>query len=90
MALARAHVLYSGYVQGVGFRYTARSIASRFPVTGWVRNLADGSVELEAQGEKEEVQEYLAALAARMGGHIRDAKTSWVGQTDEDGFSVRF
>jgi acylphosphatase len=90
MPLARAHVLYSGYVQGVGFRYTARSVASRFQVTGWVRNLADGSVELEAQGEREEVRAYLGSLSERMSRNIRDAKTCWISPASENGFSVRF
>ena len=41
---------FSGHVQGVGFRYTTRSVASRFAVTGYVRNLPDGRVELVAEG----------------------------------------
>ena len=48
-------VLYSGSVQGVGFRYTVRTVANGFEVTGTVRNLADGSVELVAEGSKDEL-----------------------------------
>ena len=55
-------VFYEGRVQGVGFRYTARRVAAGFDVAGYVRNLADGRVELVASGEDEEVNDFLAAL----------------------------
>ena len=51
-------VLYSGSVQGVGFRYTVRTVANGFEVTGTVRNLADGSVELVAEGQKDELDAF--------------------------------
>ena len=63
-------VRYSGRVQGVGFRYTARQLADEFPVTGYVRNLADGSVELVAEGEAEQVEAFLDAIARRMSEYI--------------------
>ena len=44
------HILFRGHVQGVGFRYTARQLASRYDVTGFVRNLTDGRVELLVDG----------------------------------------
>ena len=49
----RMQVFYSGNVQGVGFRYTAKTVSTGFEVTGSVRNLADGQVELIAEGSKE-------------------------------------
>src|SRR5207249_8898651 len=52
----RAHVFYAGRVQGVGFRYTAREVACGYEVTGFVRNLPDGRVEMVAEGEEEEVR----------------------------------
>lgn len=52
-------VIYEGRVQGVGFRYATKEVAKGFDVTGWVRNLMDGSVELLAVGESEEVNEFL-------------------------------
>lgn len=64
------HVQYEGRVQGVGFRYTARHVAAGFPVVGYVKNLPDRSVELVAQGEAEQVDAFLAALAERMAGNI--------------------
>jgi acylphosphatase len=55
-------VFYEGRVQGVGFRYSVRQIAAGFDVTGWVRNLPDGRVELLAAGEAGEVEEFLEAI----------------------------
>jgi acylphosphatase len=55
-------VLYSGQVQGVGFRYTVKSVVSGFDVTGWVRNLPDGGVELVAEGAKDELEAFRQAI----------------------------
>ncbi|MFM8807561.1 MAG: acylphosphatase, partial [Chthoniobacterales bacterium] len=55
-------VFYEGRVQGVGFRYTARRVAAGFDVSGYVRNLSDGRVELLASGEPDEVDGFLASL----------------------------
>lgn len=57
------HVFYDGHVQGVGFRYTVKSIARGYEVVGWVRNLDDGRVEMQCSGEKEEVEGFLEAIA---------------------------
>jgi acylphosphatase len=61
---------YRGVVQGVGFRYTARRIAARFRVTGYVRNLPDGRVLLVAEGLPEELERFLGEVRARMGQYI--------------------
>ena len=55
-------VLYSGRVQGVGFRYAVRRVASGFEVTGAVRNLPDGRVELVAEGNKDELDAFRQAI----------------------------
>lgn len=63
-------VFFSGRVQGVGFRYTARSIARRHPVTGFARNLADGRVELVAQGTASAVAAFIDEVAAHFRSHL--------------------
>ncbi len=62
----RVQVRYVGRVQGVGFRATARSIAAAFPVTGFVRNEADGSVLIEIQGDESAVAGVVDRLGATM------------------------
>ena len=64
-------VYFTGRVQGVGFRYTALQIAKEFEVAGYVRNLADGRVQLEAEGAAAEVGDFVAAIEERMEGYIR-------------------
>jgi acylphosphatase len=56
-------VFYEGRVQGVGFRFTVRHIAKGFDVTGWVRNLPDGRVELQATGDEDELRTFLDQVA---------------------------
>jgi acylphosphatase len=74
----RATVFYSGRVQGVGFRYTAREIACGYELTGYVRNLDDGRVELVAEGVEEEIKAFLEAVrASQLGSHIRNADVNW-------------
>lgn len=65
-------VLYTGRVQGVGFRATAAYIARNYPVTGWVRNLPDGRVELWAEGEETDVKALLQAIRGHWGSAIKD------------------
>jgi acylphosphatase len=67
-------VWYSGHVQGVGFRYTAWTIARGFAVTGFVENLADGRVHLVAEGPADQVDAFLSTLARRMSGQVRDMR----------------
>ena len=55
-------VIYSGQVQGVGFRYTVKSVATGFDLTGTVRNLPDGRVELIAEGAKDELEAFRQAI----------------------------
>ena len=66
----RREVLFHGRVQGVGFRYTARHIARRFRVTGYVQNLPDGRVLIRAEGARAEVDRFIAAVAGEMADYI--------------------
>jgi len=66
----RKRVLYTGHVQGVGFRYTVQRLAADRPVSGFVRNLPDGRVELVVEGDADETQAFLEAVARHMARHI--------------------
>jgi acylphosphatase len=87
----RATVFYSGRVQGVGFRYTAREIACGYELTGYARNLHDGRVELVAEGAEQEVAAFLEAVrASQLGSHVRNADVNWGDATEEfQGFEIR-
>ncbi len=90
MGLQRRHVNYQGSVQGVGFRFTARQLAQDFAVTGYVRNLPDGSVELVAEGDHEEIDRFLERLQRRMGGVIQHTGQQVSAHRNEfRGFGVR-
>jgi len=82
---------YEGRVQGVGFRYTARRIAAGFDVAGFVRNLADGRVEIVASGDDDEVDGFLEALRdSELAGHIEDAAIAGIANPGGlRGFEIR-
>lgn len=84
-------VLFSGRVQGVGFRFTTERLARGFAVTGYVRNLPDGRVELVVEGSPREVRGLVDAVEKAMAGYIRDRQmtNSSAGGTFSD-FSTRF
>jgi acylphosphatase len=92
MARERRHVYYSGWVQGVGFRFTARHLARGFDVAGFVRNLPDGRVELVAEGDSSEVNALLAAIRRELGDKIRDAEeTAEIAEEPPaTGFEIRY
>ncbi len=71
----RMTVYYSGRVQGVGFRYTAKKVAADFDLVGTIRNLPDGRVELVAEGSHTELEEFRTALRdAGLAGFIQDER----------------
>ena len=71
-------VIYSGQVQGVGFRYSVKSVATGFDLTGSVRNLPGGEVELLAEGSKDELETFRQAIRKSGLDHfIRQEDVSW-------------
>ena len=78
-------------MQGVGFRYSVRQIAKGYNVTGWVRNLSDGRVELQAGGETEEVDAFLKGIRqSELGSLIRkESENALAAQPDSRGFEIR-
>ncbi len=63
----RTRVRFTGRVQGVGFRATARDCAERLALVGWVRNEPDGSVLMEAQGDEATLTQLMVMIRSRMG-----------------------
>ena len=62
--MIRRHIVFYGWVQGVGFRYRARHAADLYSCTGWCRNEWDGSVTMEIQGEEENIDRVILAIEA--------------------------
>ena len=67
-------VIFEGRVQGVGFRYTVMELSRGFEVRGWVKNLADGNVEMQVMGEATEVESFIKEIAeeSAVAGNIRN------------------
>ena len=70
----RWDILFSGRVQGVGFRYQTHVLAQKYEVVGWVANLDSGQVRLLVEGDPAEIENFLAALEERMAGYIGDVE----------------
>lgn len=78
MSRRRMHIFYTGHVQGVGFRYTVRTVAAGFDVSGTVRNLPDGRVELVAEGDSAELKAFQQAIRDEgLASLIRDEQIEW-------------
>ncbi len=90
----RLSLRFTGFVQGVGFRYTQHTIAQRLGVTGWVKNMDDGSVAAEWQGTGAQVKRMLAKMRDYYGAYgnafsvVRADEVATL--PDEQGFEVRF
>jgi acylphosphatase len=67
-------ITFSGRVQGVGFRFTAQRIAFRYGLSGFVRNLPDGSVEMLAQGSAGDISDALLDISKTFKAGLRDTK----------------
>ncbi|MCG8404522.1 MAG: acylphosphatase [Phycisphaerales bacterium] len=87
----RRRVLFSGRVQGVGFRYTTYHLAESYQVTGYVKNLQDGRVEAVLEGERAEVEKFFQAIGQEMRSNIDDATHQDSPATGEhDRFEIRY
>jgi len=83
-------VIFTGRVQGVGFRYATKQLALGFDVVGTVKNQSDGSVELRIMGEEEEVEEFITEITEEsdLAGHIKEVAVSEIPAIDDRGFSI--
>jgi acylphosphatase len=83
-------IVFSGQVQGIGFRYTAHRIAVRYNLTGYVRNTHDGKVEMHAQGHPDDIDDCIADIKDTFASYIRNVDTKDVSfHSDYDSFIIR-
>jgi acylphosphatase len=83
-------VFFSGHVQGVGFRFSALQVAREFDVAGFVSNLPDGRVQLEAEGSARDVAAFIEAVQEKMHGHVRKMERSTQRRAGQfSGFVIR-
>ncbi|MFH1594531.1 MAG: acylphosphatase [Candidatus Omnitrophota bacterium] len=91
MAKERARIVYSGTVQGVGFRFATERTANSIGLVGCVRNCPDGTVEVVCEGERDKIQLFIEKLGEAMSYYISSNMVTWHNATDEfDSFDVRF
>jgi acylphosphatase len=85
------HVFFSGAVQGVGFRFTTKSLANQNNVKGWVRNLPDGRVEVLAQSQDKNLSNFINELKSRFSRYISGVEiTEDAATKDYTGFKIKF
>ena len=90
MSLERWEAWYTGHVQGVGFRYTTRSVARGYAVDGFVQNLPDGRVHVVVEGQASEVSGFMAEVERQLGHFIREVRKDKLSANGEfAGFEVR-
>ena len=82
--MIRRHIIFTGRVQGVGFRYRACHAASLYGCTGWVRNEWDGSVTMEIQGEPEAIDRVIHAIGAGRYVQIEGMKDKAIPVVDDE------
>ena len=86
----RKHIIFYGRVQGVGFRYYAVNKANQLGLTGWVRNLPDGTVEMEVQGNEPSIDELIIFLQNRTYIWIERLDARSIPRIEEFGFEERY
>ena len=88
--MIRQHIVFYGWVQGVGFRYRAEHAAALYGATGWVRKDPDGSVTMEIQGTKEQIDAVIGAVGRGTYVRIENMSVKTIPtEDDEIGFTVR-
>ncbi len=85
----RYHLVFSGTVQAVGFRYRAAHAAGSLGLTGWVKNRWDGTVEMEAQGRPDEIRRMIAMIAESRYIVIENVQSREIALESESGFHIR-
>ena len=75
--MKRAHIYFIGNVQGVGFRYTTQRLASNLNLVGWVKNLADGSVEAVVEGDQKKIHDLIEELKKHFSDSIKDCRVNF-------------
>jgi acylphosphatase len=88
--MVRYEVIFKGRVQGVGFRYMTQDYAQELGLLGWVRNLADGSVQMVAEGEEKDILELIKRIEARF--PIREKAVDYriIAQTGFEDFDITY
>jgi acylphosphatase len=92
MGKKRLHAFFSGHVQGVGFRYTAQRVAEDFSITGFIRNLPDGRVELLIEGEEKVLENFLQKIRKSfLAKYIGGVEAHWLESSGEfQGFQITY
>ena len=90
MEKVRRHIIFSGEVQGVGFRYKAKHTANRYGISGWVRNLWDGSVEMEAEGPPRDIDDLLLALERDSWAEINEIRSENIPLHNDHSFEIKY
>ncbi len=89
--MKRLHIIYSGNVQGVGFRFIAERIAFDLKLNGWVRNNFNRTVEIVCEGDEGKLKEFLERIEESFSGYIRNKDINWLEATAEfKDFGIKF
>ncbi len=88
--IIRAHLIFKGYVQGVGFRYRAYHVATMLGLTGWVKNEWDGSVTVEAQGDRETIRMFIEKVQEGRFIDVLDMTMATIPPEDDRVFEIKY
>ena len=88
--IKQIHLIYSGQVQGIGFRYAVLEIAGEQKVCGWVKNLDNGQVEIIAQADEEVLNIFSQKINQQFFNYIKDFKIDWLPAGEFRDFQIKF